>query len=196
MEMNSTATLTTPVSGYIETTDLSTNVPLVVNNRTIISTLYNGIHNRNMSEQFTSILNAIHKDKLDTTTTRKRKNKHNRNPYSWNNVNVKTMVASQEHKLDADVHVHPLELHQDMSTVTYVTLVCVFYGAALFALFISLCCRRRMNSVESVTDNQDYYENYMKTKERVRRISLMQRLRRIRRLWNAAEMYKMPVNVI
>ena len=87
-------------------------------------------------------------------------------------------------------------ISEDMSTLTYVTLVSVFYGAALVALLISLCCRRRHQTAETIKDSQQYYEHYMKTKERIHRLSLLQRLRRIRRLWDPTDLYKMPVNII
>ena len=85
---------------------------------------------------------------------------------------------------------------EDMSASTYMVLVCVFYCAAFVALFISLCCRRKKKFPELIQDSQEYYENYMKNKERIRRMSLMQRLKKIRRLWNATDLYKIPVNII
>ena len=83
------------------------------------------------------------------------------------------------------------------SVINYETFVYVFYGVAILALMLSMCFRRsRFNPYEVNPDKEDRYEDYMKVKDRVHKISVMQKLKQMKRLWNAPIVYKLPVHIV
>ena len=81
----------------------------------------------------------------------------------------------------------------DMSEFTYISLVVIFYGAAIIALLVSLCCRYGLNTKGKQVD---YYEEYLKHKQIVHRMNILHRLRRIRLLRDAPSVDMIPVKRI
>ena len=198
--MASSPMLSSMTSSYVNTTDFFHPTHFTTNHHLPYTILQSPTQPTTASHPFaasstTTFKNVVHKSKLKNS--RPRKTKHNDRSIKLHPPSrLQQIQAAQNHHNSGVESSVRINSSGDMSTLTYVTLVCVFYGAALIALFISLCCRRRQPSLENSKDSQEYYENYMRNKERVYRLSLMQRLKRIRRLWDAADLYKMPVNII
>ena len=80
---------------------------------------------------------------------------------------------------------------------SYEVFIYSFYGIALLLLMLSMCLRRtRFNPYDIDPDKDDQYEDYLKTKEYVHKLSVRQRLKRMKRLWNAPVVYKLPVHTV